>query len=156
MKYLYWPLDKVFITQPFGVNPEHYAKYDLKGHDGIDLRVRFLDSPFGKRYVSASTDGIVEVVRWDVKGYGVHVRLRHPDGSMTIYGHLTKPYVSKGQVVKAQQIIGLSGNTGDSTGAHLHWEFRPKGWEKRTNNGFAGAVDQTDFILNVLPKQFWK
>ncbi len=153
--YLHWPLDKVFITQKFGVNPQSYAKYGLKGHDGIDLRTRFIDSPLARRYVSAAADGVVEVVRWDVAGYGVHVRLRHADGSMTIYGHLTKPYVSKGQHVKDEQIIGLSGNTGDSTGPHLHFEFRPAGWEQHTNNGFAGAVDPTPFIIPATLKQFF-
>lgn len=155
MIYLYHPLDKVFITQKFGENPVHYSKYGMKGHDGVDYRTRFLDSPLAKRYVSAALDATVEVVRWDIKGYGVHVRLRHPDGSMTIYGHLTKPYVSKGDKVKAQQIIGLSGNTGDSSGPHLHFEFRPPGWEKQTNNGYAGAVDPSPLMLANLPKQFF-
>lgn len=154
MQYLFHPLDKVFITQKFGDRPLAYKKYGLRGHNGIDYRVRFLDSPLGKRYVSAAQEGVVEVVRYDMKGYGVHVRLRHPDGSMTIYGHLTKPYVSKGQKVATQQIIGLSGNTGDSTAAHLHFELRPAGWEQNTNNGFAGAVDNTLFMLANLPKQF--
>jgi murein DD-endopeptidase MepM/ murein hydrolase activator NlpD len=154
MQYLYWPLDKIFVTQGFGLNPGHYAMYGMKGHDGIDLRTRFSDSPLARRYVSASQDGVVEVSRWDVKGYGVHIRVRHNDGSMTIYGHLTKPYVSKGDKVKAQQIIGLTGNTGDSSGPHLHWEYRPAGWEKNTKNGYGGAVDQTPFILSTMPKQF--
>ncbi len=140
------PIDKWFITQVFGVNPKMYAKYGLKAHNGIDLRTRFIDSPLGRRYVTAAAPGIVEVTRADAGGYGTHIRLRHPDGSMTIYGHLTKSYVSQKQVVKAGQRIGLTGNTGASTGPHLHFEYRPAGWEKNTKNGYFGAVDPIPFL----------
>lgn len=140
------PIDKWFVTQVFGANPRVYAKFGLKGHDGIDLRTRFLDSPLGRRYVTASHAGTVEIVRADAGGYGTHIRLRGADGCLTIYGHLTKSYVSKDQKVKAGQRIGLTGNTGFSTGPHLHFEYRPAGWEKNTKNGYAGAVDPLPFI----------
>lgn len=65
---------------------------------------------------------------------------------MTIYGHLAKSYVSKGERVLAGQRIGLTDNTGDSTGSHLHFEYRPAGWEKNTGNGYAGAVDPLPFM----------
>lgn len=143
---LQWPLDKVYITQGFGENPKVYAQFGLKGHDGIDLRTRFVDSPLGRRYVTAALDGTVEVTRADSGGYGTHVRLRHGDGSMTIYGHLTKSYVNQGQKVLTGQRIGLSGNTGFSSGPHLHFEYRPAGWEKNTKNGYAGAVDPLPFM----------
>jgi murein DD-endopeptidase MepM/ murein hydrolase activator NlpD len=143
---LAWPLDKVFITQGFGMNPSFYARWGLKGHDGIDLRTRFIDSPLGRRYVTASLDGVVEIVRADATGYGTHIRLRHSDGSMTIYGHLTKSYVSKGQKVTTRQRIGLSGNTGTSTAPHLHFEYRPAGWENNRGNGYAGAIDPLPFM----------
>lgn len=141
------PLDKWYITQHFGGNPKMYAKYGLKGHNGIDLRVKFIDSPLGRRYIVAAADGVVEIVRADAVGYGTHIRLRHADGSMTIYAHLTKSYVSKGQTVKGGERIGLTGNTGDSTAAHLHFEYRPAGWEKNTKNGYAGAVDPLPFFI---------
>ncbi len=145
---LKYPIDKVFITQGFGENPQVYAQFGLKGHDGIDLRTRFIDSPLGRRYVTAAAIGVVEDVRFDVKGYGIHIRLRHPDGSLTIYGHLTKPYVSRGQKVSQGDRIGLTGNSGFSTGPHLHFEYRPAGWEKNTTNGFGGAVDPIPFLVN--------
>lgn len=140
------PIDKVYVTQRFGERPDFYRKYGMKGHNGIDFRSRFIDSPLGRRYVTAAAEGTVEVSRWDVAGYGVHVRLRHADGSMTIYGHLTKPYVSKGDRVAAGQRIGLTGSTGDSSGPHLHFEYRPAGWEKKAKNGYAGAVDPLPFM----------
>lgn len=154
MQYLYHPLDKVYLTQHFGENAKVYKQFGLRGHNGLDYRVKFVDSPLGRRYVSAALDGIVETVRWDIKGYGVHIRIRHADGSMTLYGHLTKPYVQKGDVVRAQQIIGLSGNTGFSSGAHLHFEYRPAGVS--SSNGFSGAVDPLPFMIKNVPKQFWK
>ena len=146
--YLKKPLDKWYITQGFGQNPQIYARFGLKGHDGLDLRTRWIDSPLGRRYVTAAADGVVEVVRWDVTGYGVHIRLRHPDGSMTIYGHLTKPYVSVGDHVHAGVRIGLTGNTGFSTAPHLHFEYRDAGWEKKLKNGYAGATDPIPFFIN--------
>lgn len=141
------PLDKWFITQKFGENPKVYAKFGLKGHDGVDLRTRFFDSPLGRRYVTASHDGVVEVVRADVGGYGTHIRLRGADGCMTIYGHLSKSYVSKGDVIKAGQRMALTGNTGFSSGPHLHFEFRPSGWEKHSNDGWGGAVDPLPYLV---------
>lgn len=153
--YYYHPLDKVFITQGFGANPQVYKRFGLAGHDGRDYRTVFADSPLGHRYVSAAADGIVELVRNDgVKGYGLHVRVRHADGALTIYGHLSKTYAVQGKKILAQEILGLSGNSGFSTGPHLHFELRPAGWEKNTNNGFAGATDPTPFMTSVLPKQF--
>lgn len=140
------PIDKVFITQAFGMNPKIYVQFKLKGHNGIDYRTRFVDSPLGRRYVVAAADGVVEVTRADAGGYGTHIRIRHSDGSMTIYGHLTKTYVSQKQKVKQGERIALTGNTGFSTAPHLHFEYRPAGWEKNTKNGFAGAVDPLAFI----------
>lgn len=139
------PIDKQYITQVFGARPEVYKQFGLKGHNGIDYRTRYIDSPLGRRYITAAADGVIREVRYDLKGYGIHVRIDHPDGSLTIYGHLTKPYVIKGQKVKAGERIGLSGNTGFSSAPHLHFEYRPKGWEK-SNNGFAGAVDPLPFL----------
>lgn len=153
MEYLYYPLDKVYITQHFGDRPTYYLKYGLHGHDGLDLRTRWIDSPLGRRYVSAAADGIVEDARWDKTGYGTHLRIRHLDGSLTIYGHNTKLYVAKGQHVKAQQIIALSGSTGDSSAPHCHFELRPKNAD--IHNGYAGAVDPLPFMLKNLPKQYW-
>jgi len=150
--YLFHPLDKVVITQGFGARPDVYKQFGLKGHNGIDYRTRFADSPLAKRYVSSCADGIVKEVRWDVRGYGVHVRIEH-EGGLSIYGHLTKPYVQKGDKVKPQQIIGFSGNTGFSTGPHLHFEFRP--YPLQSGNGFAGAQDTSTKIVATLPKQFF-
>ena len=144
MKFLLKPLDKWFVTQPFGANPQIYSRFGMKGHDGIDLRTRFIDSPLGHRPVMAAADGWCEVRMDGASGYGNHVRIHHPDGSLTIYGHLLKPYVWQKEIVKAGQKIGLSDNSGFSTGAHLHFELRLPDCDIR--NGYFGAVDPLPFI----------
>ena len=143
MPKLYQPIDKVYVTQKFGENPNIYKQFGLKGHNGIDYRTRFTDSPLGRRYVTAALEGIIEDVRYDIRGYGIHIRIRHSDGSMTIYSHLTKPYVQKGDRVSTRQRIGLTGNTGFSSGPHLHFEYRIVGME---SNGYAGAIDPTPYF----------
>ena len=58
------------------------------------------------------------------KGYGKYVVIRHPNGLETVYGHLSRHLVKPNQIVKAGEVIGLGGNTGRSTGSHLHFETR--------------------------------
>jgi hypothetical protein len=104
----------------------------LKGHNGIDFAV-----VTGTK-VYACDPGIVSVVRADSGGYGTHVRVDH-DWGQSIYGHFSKPLVSVGQAIQAGDCIGLSGNTGNSTGPHLHFEIRPD--YISPSNGYAGAID---------------
>jgi murein DD-endopeptidase MepM/ murein hydrolase activator NlpD len=134
-----WPISPVHITQHFGENPDIYAKFGMKAHNGIDFRSRMWDTPLGRRYVYAVAEGIIEQVRWDRTGYGVHIRQRLPDGSMCLYGHLTRPYCTAGQKVSQGERIGLTGSTGYSTGPHLHFEYRPS--PIKSDNGYYGAID---------------
>lgn len=89
-------------------------------HPGIDLAV-----PEGSD-VRASGGGVVEAVGND-SSYGTFVLLRHPSGYETMYGHLSRVLVGRGDDVKAGQVIALSGNTGRSTAPHLHFEIRHNG-----------------------------
>jgi len=79
--------------------------------------------------IYAAWDGVVEVARADTTGYGRHIRIRHSHG-LTIYGHMRRNDVKVGDVIKAKQVIGLSGGatsdpySGMSTGPHLHFEYR--------------------------------
>lgn len=89
-------------------------------HQGIDWAV-----PRGTA-VYASSGGTVSKAGWG-SGYGYVVYIKHPDGRETRYAHLNKVLVSAGQTVKQGQKIALSGNTGRSTGPHLHFELRING-----------------------------
>ena len=74
--------------------------------------------------VKAAQDGQVTVARSDSSGYGTHVRIRHAEGYLTVYGHLSQLRCNVNDQVKAGEVIGLSGSTGNSTGQHLHFEAR--------------------------------
>ena len=89
-------------------------------HGGTDVGV-----PIGTT-VRASRSGQVTTAGW-VGGYGNCVMIDHGDGVMTVYGHLSQVLVSVGQYVDQGQQIALSGNTGRSTGPHLHFEVRVNG-----------------------------
>lgn len=91
-----------------------------RNHKGIDWA-----TPTGTA-VMASSGGTVSIAGWQ-SGYGYVVYINHPDGKQTRYGHLSKVLVSAGQKVKQGQKIALSGNTGRSTGPHLHFEIRVGG-----------------------------
>jgi len=77
--------------------------------------------------VVASDGGIVHFVGNDSNGFGNYVILRHCNGDHTLYGHLSSINVRKDQSIAQGQKIGGQGATGNSTGVHLHFEYRPKG-----------------------------
>jgi LysM repeat protein len=87
-------------------------------HKGLDIKVYIGDT------IRSAFNGKVRVVKYERRGYGNYVVIRHPNGLETIYGHLSKHLVKENQVVRAGEPIGLGGNTGRSTGSHLHFETR--------------------------------
>ena len=87
-------------------------------HKGLDIKVYIGDT------IRAAFSGKVRIVRYEASGYGKYIIIRHPNGLETIYCHLSKQLVSENQSVKAGEVIGLGGNTGRSTGSHLHFETR--------------------------------
>lgn len=87
-------------------------------HNGLDIKVYIGDT------IKAAFDGRVRIVRYERAGYGKYVVIRHDNGLETIYGHLSKQLVKEDEFVKAGDVIGLGGNTGRSTGSHLHFETR--------------------------------
>jgi murein DD-endopeptidase MepM/ murein hydrolase activator NlpD len=89
-------------------------------HDGIDL-ANDIGTP-----VRAAREGRVSYSGWS-SGYGRVVMIEHDQGYTTVYGHLNESYVTEGQYVKAGQSIAAMGNTGNSTGPHLHFEVRKNG-----------------------------
>ena len=87
-------------------------------HKGLDIKVYIGDT------IRAAFAGKVRIVRYEGRGYGKYIVIRHHNGLETIYGHLSKQLVVEDQEVRAGDVIGLGGNTGRSTGSHLHFETR--------------------------------
>lgn len=90
-------------------------------HSGLDISNRM------KTPILAPSDGRVTSVRWDRKGYGRIMSIKHGYGMVTRYAHINKALVKKGEYVKRGQKIALMGNNGRSTGPHLHYEVRLNG-----------------------------
>lgn len=87
-------------------------------HKGLDVKVYIGDT------IRAAFSGKVRIKRYEARGYGKFLVIRHNNGLETIYGHMSDWLVEEDQIVKAGQPIGLGGNTGRSTGSHLHFETR--------------------------------
>ena len=87
-------------------------------HKGLDIKLNTGDT------IYAAFTGKVRIVRYEAKGYGKYVVIRHNNGLETIYGHMSKQLVKENQDVRAGEPIGLGGSTGRSTGSHLHFETR--------------------------------
>lgn len=106
-----------YVTSPYG-----YRKRFRRMHKGIDLKVQIGDT------IRAAFDGRVRITKYERRGYGYYVVLRHTNDLETVYGHLSRFLVEPDQYVKAGDPIALGGNTGRSTGSHLHFETRYMGY----------------------------
>ena len=108
------PTEHTRITDVFGYRPRR-----RRAHYGLDIKVYVGDT------IRAAFDGKVRIVKnQGRRGYGKYVVIRHDNGLETVYGHLSKQLVDVNQRVKAGEPIALGGNTGRSTGSHLHFETR--------------------------------
>lgn len=106
------PLDTMtYVTSKYGPRRRRM-------HRGIDLKVQKGDT------IRAAFSGKIRIRNFERRGYGYYLVVRHPNGLETVYGHLSKFLVERDEIVKAGQPIGLGGNTGRSTGSHLHFETR--------------------------------
>jgi len=152
---LIWPAPlPVVVTQPFGINPQVYGPLGLKGHEGIDIRA------VNGVQIMAAARGTVSRVQAVVDGgaYGIHVRINHdhPDGQFeTIYAHFKQALVSLGDVIEAGHPIGLSDNTGNSAGAHLHLTLKKRGdgsdWLNKSD-----IVNPTPYLPDIFPGAGWR
>lgn len=106
-----------YLTSPYG-----YRKRFKRMHKGVDLHAQTGDT------IRAAFDGRVRITKYEAKGYGYYVVLRHYNDLETVYGHLSRFLVQNDDYVKAGDPIGLAGNTGRSTGPHLHFETRYMGY----------------------------
>lgn len=104
------------ITSSYG-----YREQFQRMHRGIDIAMGVGDS------VRVALPGVVSKIGYEANGYGQYIIVSHHNGMETRYAHLSLPLVDLGQRVDANQTIALSGNTGNSTGPHLHFETRLNG-----------------------------
>ena len=112
-----YPLEKMKVTSPYGMRKEPMTGI-YKKHNGVDLRAR-------KAMVYSMFPGIVHKVGYDERS-GNYVIIHHGEIAVS-YCHLSKILIIKGSRVHAHEVIGISGNTGRSTGEHLHVTCKMKG-----------------------------
>lgn len=105
------PTSNTKITDVFGYRPNR-----RRVHQGLDVKVQTGDT------IYAAFDGKVRITAYQRRGYGNYVVIRHNNGIETLYAHLSKKLVENNHNVKAGDPIGLGGNTGRSSGSHLHFE----------------------------------
>lgn len=108
------------IGSGFGYRTDPFYRTQ-RFHAGIDFT-----APRGVE-VYATADGTIESVNTEIWGYGQHIVINHGNGFTTLYGHLSKFKVKRGQKVVRGQLIGLVGSTGKSTAPHLHYEVHKNG-----------------------------
>lgn len=113
------PLDQYWLSSGFGVRVDPIRRH-MAVHNGLDLVGNFNAKVF------TSAPGVV-IYSGSYGAYGKFIEVDHGSGITTRYGHLNKVLVTKGDEVRRHQLIGLQGNTGRSTGTHLHYEVRLNG-----------------------------
>lgn len=139
---LIYPVNNPKISQGFGKSEIDYSRFGLDGHNGIDFYGK-INEP-----IMAAADGIVSWRDFEYGGYGKYVMIQHTEGT-TIYAHMNLVTCKKGDVVKAGQVIGHMGSTGNSTGVHLHFGYRPA--QFNANNGYRGYIDPAPLLAEKPP-----
>ena len=126
------------VTQRFAQNPQMYKPFGLRAHNGIDFGC-VVGTP-----VFAPFDGVLKVVDSKKEGYGLHIKLRNSYKKLeAVLGHLSEVEVKTGDFVNQGQLLGLTGNTGFSTGPHLHFGARTLK-ESTANDVFKWSVENYD------------
>lgn len=109
------PTPGITITSAFGLR-RHPILNQMLPHNGVDFNVP------ERTPVQVTADGVVERAKEEGDGYGLAVVIRHPYNFFTLYGHLSSVNVKPGQIVRKGELIAHSGNTGLSSGPHVHYE----------------------------------
>lgn len=127
-----YPVSVPSVTQEYGATAFAQRAYKTKFHNGIDFR-----APLGTPVMAAEDGVIMEAGNNGRIQYGKYILIKHDNNLATLYAHLSRQIVSKGTKVKRGDIIGYSGNTGYSTGPHVHFTVY---WEPSINfQSFNGA-----------------
>ncbi len=125
------------LTQAFGENPRLYHRFGLPGHNGLDWSM-----PEGQE-ILAVDEGFVIRVENRPEGFGKHIKIQHAWGQ-TLYAHLSEFKVVLNQPVEQGQVIALSGNSGFSTGPHLHFGMRVEPYDK--GDGWYGYTNPHRYL----------
>jgi murein DD-endopeptidase MepM/ murein hydrolase activator NlpD len=152
---LQYPVDNIIITQYFGNTPfssKNPQVYNGSGHNGLDFGVKI-----GTPIYSAGSGIVLGVGDTDAScngvSYGKWVLIRHLNGLTTLYAHLSVIQVSPGQTVSSRQKVGLSGNTGYSTGPHLHFTvYASDSVHISSPTEYKSKVCGTYMIMPLAPK----
>lgn len=143
---LAYPVNPVVVTQSYG-KTSFSKNYPTGKHNGIDFGINY-----GAVY-AAQSGKVLAVGNSGRYAYGKWIAIDHGNGLVTLYGHFSKQLVSKGESVKQGQKIGISGNTGFSTGPHLHFTvFAKKTFEIVESQKVSGVMLPTGVSLN--PKNY--
>ena len=149
---LQYPLDNVIITQYFGNTPfssKNPQVYNGSGHNGIDFGTRV-----GTPIYSAASGVVLGTGNTDAScagvSYGKWVLIKHANGLTTLYAHLSLIQVKAGDTLEAHQKIALSGNTGYSTGPHLHFTVYASDAVQITN--YVSKVCGTNMTMPIAPR----
>jgi len=135
---------KIAVTSPYGTRT-HPISGTLKFHNGIDLAAHYEN-------VYSVLDGIVTETGWDNKGGGDYIKINHFNRFETAYLHLSEIYYRVGERVKAGFIIAKSGNTGNSTGPHLHFSVKEFGKNINPTHFLNDLIKVHNLILTYYAK----
>lgn len=128
------------VTQEWGINPLDYARFGLKGHNGVDY-----GTPTGTPIIAPHKGEVIEA-SWDPMGYGMYVKIEN-DVEGSILAHLESFNVNPGDVLTEGTQIGISNNTGNSTGPHLHWGYYRKPRNKA--DGYSGTTNPYLYLTEI-------
>ena len=145
-----YPMERYdHISAPYGYR-SHPLLFTRHLHTGVDFAM-----PIGTP-IYATADGVVNGAEFSGGGYGYLVKIDHSLGFMTYYAHLNKIVVQKGMFVKRGQLIAYSGNTGRSTGPHLHYEIRFLGNVINPKNFMEWKMSNFDSIFEKERSVAWR
>jgi len=133
--------DFITISSPYGWRIHPVDKVN-RFHDGIDISARV-----GSKVYSTAQGTVVKVM-YSKYGYGNRVVIKHAYGFETLYAHLDIINVRKGQWVRKNQLIGTVGNTGKSTGSHLHYEIHKNGVTRDPLGYFYTSIAEEYLAMN--------
>lgn len=127
------------ITSPYGTRTDPFTK-NSKQHNGIDYALPLNTEVF------SNVSGVVTKSNYEADGFGNYVVVKDGTGKLHYYAHLNKSNVNVGDTISVGESLGLSGSTGRSTGAHLHYEVRENGKSVNPENYVSGTTETNSSV----------